>query len=131
VNSTNYTRRSLEHYSYESRALQITPCTFVSSNPRSSARGRRGARIGRPCSGEGGRRRRGPRGEEVSGAHGGLNAPHVEGCGGRKSGSRRESEAAAEGSTMTAVLRWPASVRNLRMSFSESWGRCWCNQLEA
>jgi hypothetical protein len=54
VDSINYIRRSLEHYFYEPQVLQITPWTFVSSNPRSSARGRREAGIGRPCSGEGG-----------------------------------------------------------------------------
>jgi hypothetical protein len=35
------------------------------------------------------------------------------------------------GSLSTAMLRRPASVENLHMSFGESWGRCWCNQLEA
>jgi hypothetical protein len=42
VDSINYIRRSLEHYSYESQALQKPPWTFVSSNPRSSALVREG-----------------------------------------------------------------------------------------
>jgi hypothetical protein len=88
-----------------------------------------GAGVGRPCSGEEGHRRRGPRGGRASGAYGGRNEPRVEGTGGRERGSRREPEAAAEGSTTTAMLQRPTSVTDLRMSSSESWGRYWCTQL--
>jgi hypothetical protein len=87
------------------------------------ARGERGTGVGRPCSGEEGHRRRGPRGGEVSGAHGGLIAPCVKGRGAREGGSRREPGVVAEGSTTTMMLRRPASVKDLRMSSSELRGR--------
>jgi hypothetical protein len=56
----------------------------------------------------------------ASGAYGSQIKPRVEGRGGRERGSRREPEAAAEGSTTTAMIRRPTSVKDLRMSFSES-----------
>jgi hypothetical protein len=87
------------------------------------------AGVGRPCSGEEGHWRRGPRGVRASGAYGGQIEPRVEGRGGRERGSRREPEAAAEGSMTTAMFQWTTLVKDLRMSFSESWGRYWCNQL--
>jgi hypothetical protein len=52
-----------------------------------------------------------------------------EGRGDQKGGSRREHEAAVEGSMTTAMLRWLTSVKDLRMSSSELWERYWCNQL--
>jgi hypothetical protein len=85
--------------------------------------------VGRPCSGKEDHRRRGPRGGEASGAYGGQIEPRVEGRGGREKKSRREPEAAAEGSTTTVMLRRPTSMKDLHMSSSESWGRYWCNQL--
>jgi hypothetical protein len=91
----------------------------ILSIPRSLARGGRGTGVRRPCSGEEGHRRRGSRGGEASGAHGGLIGPRVEGRGDRKGGPRREPEAAAEGSTMMVMLRRPISARNLRVSTSE------------
>jgi hypothetical protein len=45
-------------------------------------RDRRRAKKGRPCSGETGRRRRGPRGGEDSGTHDGSGAPLVVDWGG-------------------------------------------------
>jgi hypothetical protein len=101
----------------------------VSSNPWSLARGGRGTEIGRPCSGGEGHRRRGPRGGEAPGAHGGSIGPRVEGRGGREGGSRREPEAAAEGSMMMVMLQRPMLVKNLHMSSSELWGRYWRSQL--
>jgi hypothetical protein len=82
------------------RPCRKPPGFSILLNPRSLARDRREAEIGRPRSGEVGRRRRGPRGGEVSGAHDGSIAPRVEGCGGRKSGSRREPEVEVEGFTV-------------------------------
>jgi hypothetical protein len=52
----------------------------------------------------------------------------VEGCDGRKSGSRREPEVAAERSLSTVRLQWSTSAGDLCTSFSESWGRCRCSQ---
>jgi hypothetical protein len=94
------------------------------------ARDRRGTGKGWPCSGEGDHRRRGLRGGGDSGTHDGSGAPCVEGCDGRKSGSRREPEVAAERSPSTARLRRSMSTGDLRTSFSELWGRCRCNQSE-
>jgi hypothetical protein len=74
-------------------------------------------------------RRRGLRAGEDAGAHDGSVAPRVEGCDGRKGGSRREPEVAAERSPSMAVLRRSTSAGNLCTSFSKSWGRCRCNQL--
>jgi hypothetical protein len=95
------------------------PGLLILSIPRPLAGGGRGTEIRRPCSGGEGHRRRGPRGGEASGAHGGLIEPCVEGRGGREGGSRREPEAGGEGSTMTAMLQRPTSVKDLRMSSSE------------
>jgi hypothetical protein len=53
----------------------------------------------------------------------------VEGRGGRERVSRREPEAAAEGSTTTVMLWRPVSAKDLRMSSSDVWGRYWCSQL--
>jgi hypothetical protein len=64
------------------------------------------ARRGWSCSGDGGHRRRGPRAGEDSGAYGGSVASLVEGWGGRKEGSRRGPEAAAERSPSTVRFRW-------------------------
>jgi hypothetical protein len=105
------------------------PGLLILSIPRPLAGGGRGSEIRRPCSGGEGHRRRGPRGGEASGAHGGLIGPRVEGRGGRGGGSRREPEAATEGSTTTVMLRRPMSVKDLRMSSSELWGRYWGSQL--
>jgi hypothetical protein len=110
--------------------LQIAPRAFDSSHPKSLARGGRETGVTRPCSGEEGHRRRGPRGGKVSGAHGGLIGPCVKGRGDWKGGPRREPEAAAEGSTTMAMLRRSTSVKVLHISSSELWGRYWCSQLE-
>jgi hypothetical protein len=118
------------HYSTESMALQETPCTSISSNPKSLGWEPNRAERGRPCSGDGGRRRWGPRGGKGTGAHEGPYAPRVEGWNGRKEGSRREPEAAAEGSTATRVLRRWTSAANLRTRTSESWGTCTCHQFD-
>jgi hypothetical protein len=109
--------------------LQIAPRAFDSSHPKSLARGGRETGVRRLCSGEEGHRRRGSRGGKVSGAHGDLIGARVEGRGDRKGGPRREPEAAAEGSTTTAMLRRSTSVKDLRISSSELWGRYWCSQL--
>jgi hypothetical protein len=63
------------------------------------------ARRRRPCSGDGGHRRRGPRAGKGSGAYGGLVALLVEDWDGRRERSRRAPEAAAEGSPLTVVLQ--------------------------
>jgi hypothetical protein len=68
-----------------------------------------------------GHRQRGPRGGEVPGAHGGSIGLLVEGRDGRKRGSPRELEAAAEESMATAVLRRSTLAKDLCVSFSESW----------
>jgi hypothetical protein len=95
------------------------PGLSILSIPRSLARGGRGTGDRRPCSGEEGHRRQGPRGGEASGAHSGLIGPRVKSRGDRKGGPRREPEAAVEGSTTTAMLRQPILARNLRVSTSE------------
>jgi hypothetical protein len=69
-------------------------------------------------------RQRGPpvarsEGRRSSRGSSGLNGLLVEGGDGRKGGSRGEPEAAAEGSTMTVMLRWPTSAKDLRISSSE------------
>jgi hypothetical protein len=74
--------------------------------------GGRGTEERRPCSGGEGHRRRGPRGGEVPGAHGGSIGLLVDGRDGRKRGSPWEPEAVAEESM----------VKDLHMSFSESIG---------
>jgi hypothetical protein len=61
--------------------------------------------MGQPCSGEKGRRQRGPREGEGAGAHGGPEAPSVEGCADWTRGSRREPKVVAERSLLTARLR--------------------------
>jgi hypothetical protein len=126
----NYTRGSFGHYSAESKTLQKTPWSSISSNPKSLARDRSRARRGRSCSGDGGHRRQGLRGGKGSGAYGGSVAPRVEGWGDRKDGSRRGPEVAAERSTTTTVFRRSTLAENLRMSFSKTRGRCRCNRLD-
>jgi hypothetical protein len=79
------------------------------------AGGGRGTEERRPCSGGEGHRRRGPSGGEVPGAHGGSIGLLVEGRG-RERGSPRESEAAAEESMATLVLRRSTSAKDLRMT---------------
>jgi hypothetical protein len=120
----------LWNYSSESMVVHITPWTFDSSNPRSLAVNQSRARRGRPCSGDGGHRRRGPRAGKGSGTHGGLVALLVEDWDGRRERSRRGPEAAAERSPSTAVLRRWTSAANLRTSFSETQGTCRYHQLE-
>jgi hypothetical protein len=44
VDSINYIRRSLEHYCYESQALQITPWVFNSSKPEVIRQGQKGSK---------------------------------------------------------------------------------------
>jgi hypothetical protein len=88
------------------------------------------ARRGRPCSGDGGHRRRGPRAGKDSGAYGGLVALLVEDWDGRNSRARRGPKAAAEESTAATVLRRSTSAKVLCMRASESRGTCRYNQLE-
>jgi hypothetical protein len=63
------------------------------------------ARQWRPCSGDGGHRRRGPRAGTSSAAYGGSVAPLVEDGDGRNGGVRQGPETAAEGSTATTMFR--------------------------
>jgi hypothetical protein len=86
--------------------MHITPWVSIPSNPRSLAGDRSRARRRRPCSGDGGHRRRGPRARKGSGTHGGLVALRVEDGDGRNGGVRLEPEMTAEGSPSTAELRW-------------------------
>jgi hypothetical protein len=88
------------------------------------------ARRGRPCSGDGGHQRRGPRAGEDSGAYGGPVAPLVEGWGGRKEGSRRGPGMVAARSPSTARFWRSTSAKDLRTRSSESRGTCRYNQLE-
>jgi hypothetical protein len=60
---------------------------------------------GRPCSGDGGHRRRGPRAGKGSGSYCGLVALLVVDGDGRNSRVRRGPEAAAEGSTAMMMFR--------------------------
>jgi hypothetical protein len=119
----------LGYYFSESKAMHITPWVSIPSNPRSLAVNQSRARRERPCSGDGGHRRRGPRAGEDSGAYCGLVALLVEDWKGRNRRARRGPEAAAEGSPSTAVLRRWTSAASLRTSFSETRGTCTCNQL--
>jgi hypothetical protein len=64
--------------------VHITPWIFDSSNPRSLAVNQSRARRGRPCSGDGGHRRRGLRAGKDSGAYGGPVALLVEDWDGRE-----------------------------------------------
>jgi hypothetical protein len=86
--------------------------------------------VRRPCSSDGGHRRRGPSAGIGSGAYCGLDALRVVDGDGRNSGVRLEPEVTAEGSPSTAELRWRMSASNLRTSTSESWGTCTCHQLD-
>ena len=58
-------KKSLRHYSYVSRPIQITPWGFVSSNPRSLAAGEGQGRLGRPKSGKGAHQSLGESGGEA------------------------------------------------------------------
>jgi hypothetical protein len=59
----------------------------------------------RPCSGDGGHRRRGLRAGKGAGAYEGSAQPRVEGWGGRNGEARRGPEAAVEGSPSTVRFR--------------------------
>jgi hypothetical protein len=118
------------YYLPESMALQKTPWTFNSSNTRSLGWDPNRAKRRRPCSGDGGHRRRGPRAGKGLGAYGDPVAPLVEGWGGRKSRARRRPETAAAGSTSTTRLRRWTSTKDLCTRTSESRRTCTCNQLD-
>jgi hypothetical protein len=87
-------------------------------------------RSGRPCSGDGGRRRRGPSAGIGSGAYYGLVALRVVDGDGRNSEVRLEPEVTAEGSPSTAELRWRTLATDLCKSFSKTRGRCGYCQLD-
>jgi hypothetical protein len=95
--------------------------TFQIDSNRPLAGGGRETDESRPCSGGEGHRWRGPREGGVPGAYGGSIGPLVEGRDARERGSPRDPKAAAKGSMATAVLRQSTSVKDLRVSFSESW----------
>jgi hypothetical protein len=118
------------HYSSESMALQETPWVSESSNPRPLAVNPNRVRSGRPCSGDGGHRRRGPSAGIGSGAYCGLVVLRVVDGDGRNSGIRLEPEVTAEGSTATRVLRRWTWAKILRTRTSESWGTCTYQQLD-
>jgi hypothetical protein len=71
--------------------MHKTPWSFDSSQPRSLSRKPSRAREGRPCSGDGGHRRRGPKAGKGSGTHGGLLALLVEDWDGQRERDLDES----------------------------------------
>jgi hypothetical protein len=85
--------------------MHLTPWISFPSNPRSLGWEPNRAKRRRPCSGDGGRRRRGPGAGIGSEAYGDLVALLVVDGDGRNSGIRLEPEMTAEGSTATRVLR--------------------------
>jgi hypothetical protein len=118
------------HYSTESTPLHKTPWTSIPSNPKSLAVNPNRAKRGRPCTGDGGHRRRGPRAGKGSGPYCGLVALLVVDGDGRNTGVRLEPEVTAEGSPSTAELWWRTLATDLCKSFSETRGKCGYYQLE-
>jgi hypothetical protein len=118
------------HYSSESILLHKTPWSSISSNPKPLVWEPRQSKVRRPCSGDGGHRRRGPSAGIGSGAYCGLVALRVVDGDGRNSGVRLEPEVTAEESPSTAELRWRTLATDLCKSFSETQGRCRYYQLE-
>jgi hypothetical protein len=110
--------------------MHLTPWISFPSNPRSLAVNPNRAKRGRPCSGDGGHRRRGSRAGKSSGSYCGLVALLVVDGDGRNGGVRLEPEVTAEGSPSTAELRWRTLASNLCISFSETRGTCRYHQLE-
>jgi hypothetical protein len=88
-----------------------------------------GAQLRRRCSGEGVHRRRSRGWGEARGEQGGSIEHLGEGWGGRKGRSPRQTEAAAERSTATAMLRRSASAKVLCTSIDEPWVMHCCIQL--
>jgi hypothetical protein len=110
--------------------MHLTPWFSFPSNPRSLTVNQNRARWRRPCSGDGGHRRRGSRAGKGSGSYCGLVALLVVDGDGRNSGVRLEPEVTAEGSPSTAELRWRTLATDLCKSFSETRGMCRCHQLD-
>jgi hypothetical protein len=88
-----------------------------------------GARLWWWCSGEGVLRWWSRGWGEARGEHGGSIEHVGEGWGGRKGRSPRQTEAAAERSTATVMLRRSTSTKALRMSIGEPWVMHCCIQL--
>jgi hypothetical protein len=110
--------------------LHLTPWRSFSSNPRSLGMNPSRAEQWRPCSGDGGRRRRGPRAGIGSRAYCGRVGLRVVDEDDRNSDVRPEPEVTAEGSTATRLLRRWTSANNLRTRTSETWGTCTCHQFD-
>jgi hypothetical protein len=88
-----------------------------------------GARLRRRCFGVGVHRRR-SRGWGAARREQGDSIKHLgEGWGGRKGRSPRQTEAAVERSTATAMLRRSTSAKALRTSIGEPWVMHCCIQL--